>query len=450
MERTIHDLTGVFHALIHKMLICFYFETLGKGCIFIAVLLQVFQWTSEAARPLESKTAAVGSSVLLSAPDNTKDIKFLQWEYLNDNKSHFIVQYYAVSPEPTIYGPYGDRVIFYLPNGSLLLEKLQETDSGVYKASINLIESEARRTLLKVLRPVSQPQIWSNSSLAGSPIELFCNVPEGTVENIDWEKEGRPLPQERCYLLSESPSVLHIGKGEKSDCGSYSCNVSNEISWQESSLNLTIVGISPPLEHALKMSAVALVFALVSGMGFFVLCCQSGKQRIKGETWRWMSVFLQGLVCVSSVLLFAATVLWMQEEGPSAAFILLQILFVYVIIITALISATLVCQPAKLSGFKTKPWQRVILDSAAPGAVILVVLFASLLLQKISQLQEVNGILFLTFSPEKLIDQRQRQKVDDLGANHKEDKPAEAALSDLICGKPTLGEQRALKAAGSI
>ncbi|XP_065412476.1 uncharacterized protein LOC101942090 isoform X6 [Chrysemys picta bellii] len=329
------------------MLICFFLETLGKGCTFIAVLLVVFQWTSEAARPLERKVAAVGSSVLLSAPDNIKDINFIQWEYLNGHISDFIVQYYVGSLEPTIYTHYGDRVVFYSTNGSLLLEKLQETDSGVYKASINLIESEARTTFLKVLRPVSQPQIWSNSSLAGSPIELFCNVPERTVENIDWEKEGGPLPQERCYLLSENDSVLHIGKGEKSDCGFYSCNVSNDISWQESSLNLIIVGISPPLEHALKMSAVALVFALVSGMGFFVLCCQSGKQRIKGETWRWMIIFIQGLVCVSCILLFAATVLWMQEEG-----------------------------------------QRVILDSAAPGAVILVVLFASLLLQKIYKLQD--------------------------------------------------------------
>ncbi|KAM9127598.1 uncharacterized protein ACDP82_011752 isoform 2-T2 [Pangshura tecta] len=423
------------------MLICFFLETLDKGCTFIAaqlkslraggtsgdqltvaaegdfraignrvvectvaqqpwpeqtvsswrneqVLLVVFQWTSEAARPLERKVAAVGSSVLLPAPDNIKDIKFIQWEYLNGTTSHFIVQYYVESQKPTFYPPYENRVVFYSPNGSLLLEKLQETDSRVYKASINLIESEARTTLLKVLRPVSQPQIRSNSSLAGSPTELFCNVPEGTVENIAWEKEGGPLPKERCYLLSENDSVLHIGKGEKSDCGSYSCNVSNEISWQESSLYLTIVGISPLLEHALKISAVALVFALVSGMGFFILCCQSGKQRIKGENWRWMIIFIQGTVGVSSVLLFAASVLWMQEEGPSAAFILLEILLVYVITVTVLISATLVFQPAKLSGFKTKLWQRVILDSAAPGAVILVVLFASLLLQKISQLQD--------------------------------------------------------------
>uniref|UniRef100_A0A8C8SLF9 Ig-like domain-containing protein n=1 Tax=Pelusios castaneus TaxID=367368 RepID=A0A8C8SLF9_9SAUR len=372
------------------MLICCFLEplsTIPKGCIFIAELLLSLQWTSEAARPSERKVAAVGSSVLLLAPDTIKDIKFIQWEYQNGNVPRIIVQYYKGS-QPTVFTRYEGRVVFYSPNGSLLLENLQEPDSGVYKASINLLDTEARLTLLQVLRPVSQPQMWSNSSLAGSRIQLGCDVLEGTVENIDWKKEGGPVPPEKCYLLSESHRELLIQKGEKSDCGSYSCNVSNEISWKESFLNLTIIGISPPLEHALKISIAALMFALFSGMGFLTLCLASGRQRIKGETWRWTVIFIQGLVCVSSILMFAATVLWMQEEGPSVAFILLQILLTHVIIVTALISATLVWQPAKLSEFKTKTWQRVILDSTAPGAVILVVLFASLLLQKISQLQE--------------------------------------------------------------
>ncbi|XP_014426482.2 neural cell adhesion molecule 1-like isoform X1 [Pelodiscus sinensis] len=353
-----------------------------------AGLLLVFQWFSEAAPPQERKVAAVGSSVLLLAPDNVQDINFIQWEYLSDSGPQFIVQFYKNAQEPTVFAPFRGRVIFHPPNGSLLLQKLQETDSGTYKASVNLIESEARRTHLKVLWPVSQSHLWSNSSEAGSQIELLCNVSEGTVEKIDWEKEGAPLPQERCYLLSENRSVLRIERGEKSTCGSYSCNASNEISWKEASLNLIIVGIPPPLGHALEMSAVALVFSLVSGLGFVLMCCQSEKRRIKGETWRYLIVLIHVLVCVSSTLLFAATVLWMLEKGPSVAFILLEVLLVYVVMVTALISATLTCRPEKLNGLKSKPWQRLTLDSAAPGAVILVVLFASLLLQKISKLQE--------------------------------------------------------------
>ena len=79
-------------------------------------------------------------------------------------------------------------------------------------------------------------------NLAGSSIELVCVVPEGTVASISWKKEGRPLPPEKCHLLSGNITVLQLRNREKSDCGSYSCNVSNVISWKEAALNLTVPG----------------------------------------------------------------------------------------------------------------------------------------------------------------------------------------------------------------
>lgn len=94
--------------------------------------------------------------------------------------------------------------------------------------------------------PVPQPELQCSSKVAGSPIELVCVVPEGTVASISWKKDGHPLPPEKCYLLSEKDTVLQIRNGEKSDCGSYSCNVSNVISWKEASLDLTVTGQSCP------------------------------------------------------------------------------------------------------------------------------------------------------------------------------------------------------------
>ncbi|KYO45029.1 hypothetical protein Y1Q_0007340 [Alligator mississippiensis] len=362
--------------------------SLGEGCRLFAVLLLVCQWSAEAAGITDQKTSAVGSSVLLIAPDSIKDVNYIQWEYIHGSSTHFIVQYYKDSSAPTIYEHFAGRVDFISSNGSLLLKELQEADSGIYKATVNLIESDARKTILTVIKPLSEPQVWCNSSLAGFPIKIVCDVQEGKVDMFSWEKEGGPLPPERCYQLSKNRSVLHIMKGEKSDCGSYSCNVSNEISWNETSLNLTIIGVSSSLEHAQTMSGVALVFALVAVLGFTMLLCQSAKRRIKGETWRWLFVFIHGLVCLSCVLLFVAMVIWMHNEGPSPAFILLELFLLYAIIITILVMGTLALKPAKLSGFKTKIWHRVILDSAAPGAMIAVVLFACLLLQKIHQLHE--------------------------------------------------------------
>lgn len=55
-----------------------------------------------------------------------------------------------------------------------------------------------------------------------------------------WKKDGQMLPPDRSY--SGSLRVLCLRMAKKSDCGSYSCNASNGISWQETSLNVTVAG----------------------------------------------------------------------------------------------------------------------------------------------------------------------------------------------------------------
>ncbi|NWS59342.1 HECAM protein, partial [Chunga burmeisteri] len=187
------------------------------------------------------RVAPEGSSVLMHAPD-IKNVNFTEWEYIRNTTPEFILQYYADYQSPTIYSAYQGRVIFYPKNGSILLQRLQEADSGIYKATVDLMQDKARTTLLEVIKPVPQPELQYSSNLAGSPIELVCVVPEGTVASISWKKEGRPLPPEKCYLFSENTAVLQIRHGEKSDCGSYSCNVSNVISWKEVAVDLRLTG----------------------------------------------------------------------------------------------------------------------------------------------------------------------------------------------------------------
>ncbi|XP_068812640.1 hepatic and glial cell adhesion molecule-like isoform X2 [Struthio camelus] len=351
------------------------------GYLFLTLL-----WTSVAEKNVERRVVAEGSSVLLYAPD-IKNVNLTEWEYINNSTSEFILQYYADLSSPTIYSAYQGRVIFFPKNGSLLLQKLQEKDSGIYKATVDLMQDKARTTFLEVIKPVPQPELQCSSSLAGSPIELLCVVPKERANAISWKKDGRPLPLERCYQLSENITVLRIRKGEKVDCGSYSCNVSNVISWKEAVLNLKLAGLSPPLRHAQRMTAVALMFAAGSAIGFIVLCCQTEKQGFGKEVGRWMTVAMQGLVCISSLLLLATSIVWMQQEGPSAAFILLG-LFLFATIIALLITATLVHRPAALNHFKTKTWHHVIQVTAGPTAAIVLMLFANLLLHNIQQLHE--------------------------------------------------------------
>ncbi|XP_069723979.1 uncharacterized protein [Phaenicophaeus curvirostris] len=273
-------------------------------------LLLVLQVSFAAAGITEIRHAAEGSSILMHAPD-IKNVSFTQWEYLSTTSSALILQHYAHSQSLTIYPAYQERVIFYENNSSILLQGLRETDSGNYIATVNLIKEKARTTLLEVIKPVPQPELQCTSNLAGSPIKLICSVPEGMeVSSVSWKKDGHPLSPEKCYLLSENITVLQIRNGKKSDCGTYSCNISNVISWKEATLNLTMTGLTPRLHHAQRMVIVTLMFTTVSAIGFIIQLCH-GFEAAK----KLVILSTHGFLCISSLLLLAASIIWMLEEG---------------------------------------------------------------------------------------------------------------------------------------
>ncbi|NXH71998.1 CEA15 protein, partial [Hydrobates tethys] len=309
-------------------------------------LLLVLLGSSAVVEIAERRVAAEGSSVLMHAPD-IKNVNFTEWEYIRNTTPEFIPQYYADYQSPTIYSAYQGRVIFYPKNGSILLQRLRETDSGIYKATVDLMQDKARTTLLEVIKTVPQPELQHSLNLAGSPIELVCVVPKATVASISWKKEGRPLSPEKCHLLSGNITVLQIRNGEKSDCGSYSCNVSNVISWKEAALNLTVTGLTPPLHHVQRLAVVALMFVAVSATSFIILLCQLREHGFGEEARKLTILSTHGPLCISSLLLLATSIIWMQEEGHS-----------------------------------------VIWNSTAPTTLIVNLLFTTLLLHNIQQLHE--------------------------------------------------------------
>ncbi|KAM6061059.1 uncharacterized protein VSU04_008719 [Chlamydotis macqueenii] len=369
-------------------------ELLGIGWLLLAGLLAPLRRAAEAAGPLERKVAAVGSRVLLPGPDNTTRAHSLRWEFLDGTSAHAILDYPSGSRSPAIHAPYAGRAVFHPANRSLLLEDVRESDSGTYRVTTNAGDGESLEMLLEVLKPVSRPRLRSSVLVARTTGELRCEVAEGRVDAFTWKKDGQPLPADRGFHLSGNLSVLHLRPAKKSDCGSYSCNASNAISWQEASLNVTVAGLSPALQHALRIAVVAVVFAAVSGWGIIFPVCQSEKLRIRGELWRWLSVYICGLVCIASVLAGTAGVLWMREEGPSIAIILPEIALTYVIVVTFLVSATVTFQPTKLIQLKSKTAQST-MGYAAPGGVISVVLMSSLLIKNIHHRHEEGCTKFV-------------------------------------------------------
>ncbi|XP_068552726.1 uncharacterized protein [Anas acuta] len=350
---------------------------------YLLLLLQVSCLAAE----MTELWAEEGSSVMMHAPA-IRNIDLAKWEYIRDNIPKLILEYYAESQSVTIYPAYKGRVDFYQNNGSLVLQKLRETDSGIYKATVNSMQDKATTTTLRVIKPLPQPKLLSSSNLDGSLINLTCVLPEGTVADVFWKKDGHPLPPEKCFQLTGKTAVLQIRKAEKSDCGSYSCIISNSISWREAALNLTVTGLTPPACAAQMMTTAALVLTAISAVLFVIWLTQPGKLRLGKEAWEWLMMSILGLLCTSSLLLLAASVIWMQEDGHSAAFILLGLFLSAGIVAMALTAVVMSpCRPAVLTHFGSKGWHRVILCITAMTLVVNL-LFTSLLLHNFHQLHE--------------------------------------------------------------
>ncbi|XP_068552708.1 uncharacterized protein [Anas acuta] len=349
----------------------------------LLLLLQVSCFAAE----MTELWAEEGSSVTMHAPA-IKYVNLTEWEYIRNGIPKLILDYYAESQAVTIEPAYKGRVVFYQNNGSLVLQKLRETDSGTYKATVNLMQDKAATTTLRVIEPLPQPKLLSSSNLDGSLINLTCVLPEGTVADVFWKKDGHPLPPEKFSQITGKTAVLQIRNAEKSDCGSYSCIINNSISWKEAALNLTMTGLTPPARAAQMMTAAALVLTAISAVLFVIWLTQPGKLRLGKEAWEWLIMSLLGLLCTSSLLLLPASVIWMQEDGHSAAFILLGLFLSAGIVAMALMVVLMaLCRPAVLKRFTSKGWHRVIPCITATTLVVNL-LFSILLLHNFHQLHE--------------------------------------------------------------
>ncbi|NXA32539.1 HECA2 protein, partial [Eudromia elegans] len=187
--------------------------------------------------------AATGSSVLLDFNNATEIIRFVQWEYKKGLKQEGIVDYFKSESKIVIYDHYEGRVQFHTSNGSLELRNAQVNDSGTYVVTVNLNKDLVREISLLVIDPVSKPGLQTDSKLVDRPIKLSCEVEHpAAVKNVVWKKNGQLLHPDTHYVFSEDLRVLQIQNACKSDCGSYSCNISNQVSWDEASLDLVIDG----------------------------------------------------------------------------------------------------------------------------------------------------------------------------------------------------------------
>ncbi|XP_053130196.1 uncharacterized protein LOC128335631 isoform X2 [Hemicordylus capensis] len=330
------------------MLICCFLQKMEKSRWFAPVLLGlIFQQTEGGERALAGNgTTSVSPPALQPAPEARRDVPFLQQGSLRDNPSEQTVRDQASSPGQAA-------------------------------------------SPLETPTLVAQPVIWRESPPERPEvIRLFCWVPEGKVEAIEWKRDGRPVLAEKEHHLPANLSVLSLPSATAPHCGSYSCSASNALGWKESpSLSLTFVRISAVLEASLQISVSALVLAGFCGWGILLPFCQSPKLAIRGKAGRWLNIFVNCLACLASALALVAIILWIHDQGLCAAFIFPILFLLHVVLVTGLVVVVLIFQLEVLRQVSDHRAQRM-LDFTTPGGAILVGLTCGFLVKHILKLQE--------------------------------------------------------------
>ncbi|KAM7160468.1 hepatic and glial cell adhesion molecule-like isoform 3-T3 [Macrochelys suwanniensis] len=144
-----------------------------------------------------------------------------------------------------------------------------------------------------VTEPLSQPELQSNSSLVGSTTEFVCKVPVGKVDSYPWKKDGKRLPEDSRFLLFQNDSILCILNTALSDNGVYTCEVGNQVSWNETSLKLVIQNPSNVVVGVVVVIGIVVVLVAVSYVSRKHLKCPTQCYCGHSDVLPWKTVYLK-------------------------------------------------------------------------------------------------------------------------------------------------------------
>nr|XP_013002299.1 carcinoembryonic antigen-related cell adhesion molecule 21-like isoform X2 [Cavia porcellus] len=218
--------------------------------------------------------AVEGADVLLlvhNLPENIIGYRWYKREKVDSN-SHIAA--YLVSTNVTRPGPaYSHRETIY-PNGSLLIQKVTQQDTGFYT--------------LQAIKSTLQ-----NEEASGQ-----FHVHHDTGISFKWIFENRSLQPSERMNLSQDGSILTIDPVKREDVGEYQCEASNPVSSSRSDpLRLAMISEgkilgAPAGAFAGIVSGVLVVVALAVALGCFLLLKRIRRPSMQhdlGEHWQPVS-----------------------------------------------------------------------------------------------------------------------------------------------------------------
>ncbi|XP_058136294.1 cell adhesion molecule CEACAM7-like [Dasypus novemcinctus] len=237
--------------------------------------------------------AAEGSDVLLrvhNQPENPQGYSWNKGDKVDPN--HNILSYVIDTEQTTPGTAHSGRETIY-PNGSLLLQKVTQSDSGIYTLIVikRNFQGDLASGQIRVYSALPTPFIRSSTS---DLVEGQCSValtcePETQNTTYQWWINNQSLPDSARLQLSLDNRILTIHNVTRKDTGPYECETRNPVSARRSdpfTLKVfygTSGGATSPYFSAGAVAGI--VTGVLAGMvltavlGWFLLCRDSAGAR---------------------------------------------------------------------------------------------------------------------------------------------------------------------------
>lgn len=188
---------------------------------------------------------------------HSADVLTVEWAKYSAKNSAKKLLYLFQKPNNTTCLDPCQNISFNSENMSLILVHLTPEDEGIYEerstfTNLTIIYFNITLTflsefpispvllLLYMIKILGSWLIYYKHTFPNSPaatnitvypspgsLTLTCEI-KGEFQLLQWFRNGLPLPEDQRFSFSENNKIMRVSHPNSSDCGTYTCRVSNE------------------------------------------------------------------------------------------------------------------------------------------------------------------------------------------------------------------------------
>ncbi|XP_074170336.1 cell adhesion molecule CEACAM7 isoform X4 [Rhinolophus sinicus] len=237
---------------------------------------------------MPSSNTTEGNDVLFLVHNQTDDLIGYSWfKGQTLDRKHQIASYNLGSQSNATGPAYSGRETIY-PNGSLLVQKVTEEDTGYYtlQALNSVLQAEIVTGLLYVYPELLKPTVTTNNS---APVEhkdpvVFTCVSEIQDVTYLWLINSQSVQNSTRLELSQDNRTLMLLNVTRNDTGPYECEIRNPVSASRSDpFYLNVFHESTQGSFGLSAGAIAGIvigvlaaIALIAALVYFLYIRKTG------------------------------------------------------------------------------------------------------------------------------------------------------------------------------